>query len=82
MESTIYGMVAEFTTEAQILRAAKSARAEGYNRVEAYTPLPVHGLAEIIGLDLKDTLLPLDNIFWGSLWNGRRVWFGVVGECD
>ncbi len=58
MESTIYGMVAEFSSEAQIVNAAKKTRAEGYNRIEAYTPLPVHGLAEIIGLDIKDTLLP------------------------
>ncbi len=58
MASTIYGMVAEFKSESQILNAAKKTKAEGYNRVEAYTPLPVHGLAEIIGLDIKDTLLP------------------------
>jgi ActD protein len=49
-DQAIYGMMVEFETAEQLLDAAHSAMAAGYKRVETYTPMPVHGLAEIIGV--------------------------------
>src|SRR5688500_12662660 len=54
--STTYGMIAEFESAEAILAAATRAREDGYTRMDAYTPFPVHGLAEAI--DFKDNLLP------------------------
>jgi hypothetical protein len=59
-----YGMVAEFVNEEEILHAAQAAFDRGFRRMEAYTPLPVHGLAEIIGF--KDNRLQW-LIFLGGL---------------
>ena len=45
-----YGLMAEFERPADLLEAARRLRGEGYRRVEAYTPVPVEGLAEALGL--------------------------------
>ncbi len=46
----MYGLLAEFDTPERLLTAARRARAEGYRRMDAYTPMPVEGLAEAVGL--------------------------------
>ena len=53
---TVYGMIAEFSEPDQIVVAAERARAEGYRRMDAYTPFPVHGLDE--ALDFHDWRVP------------------------
>ena len=45
----IYGLMAEYTDPDAIVEAAQRAYAEGYRRMDAYTPYPVEGLAEAIG---------------------------------
>lgn len=45
----VYGMIAEFDDPDALLAAAKRAYSEGYRSMEAYSPLPIHGLAEAIG---------------------------------
>jgi hypothetical protein len=39
-----WGIVAEFDSPAAILQAAEKATAQGYTRVDAHTPFPVHGI--------------------------------------
>ena len=45
-----YGVMAEFASADALLAAAREARAAGYQHIEAYSPFPVEGLAEAIGL--------------------------------
>ena len=45
----IYGYLAEFADPSSLLSAAKKVKAEGYEVVEAYSPFPLHGLADILG---------------------------------
>ena len=45
----LYGYMAEFDQPEQLLDAAHRARAAGYRRMDAYSPMPVEGLAEAIG---------------------------------
>jgi hypothetical protein len=49
IKTPIYGLLAEFTDPDDLLAAVRRAREEGYRRMDAYTPLPVEGLAEAIG---------------------------------
>lgn len=51
MTPSIYGLMAEYKDANVLLDAANRAREAGYKNMEAYTPLPVHGLAEAIGFD-------------------------------
>jgi len=52
-----YGLMAEFDDPAKLLAAARLARGAGYRRMDAYSPLPIEGLAEAIGF--RHTRLPL-----------------------
>jgi Protein of unknown function (DUF3341) len=45
----IYGLLAEFETPEAVLHAAERTRAEGYRRIDAFTPMPVEGLSEACG---------------------------------
>lgn len=47
----IYGILAEFETPEEVLAAAHRAREAGYKKFDAYTPIPVEGLAEAVGFD-------------------------------
>jgi len=53
----IYGLLAEFENPDELLAAARQAHQAGYRRMDAFTPLPVEGLAEAVGF--HHTLLPL-----------------------
>jgi hypothetical protein len=45
----IYGLMAEFDEPETLLAAAERAHDAGYRDMDAYTPLPIEGLAEAIG---------------------------------
>jgi Alternative complex III, ActD subunit len=45
-----YGLLAEFDTPAEIMRAAARVRDAGYRRWDVYTPYPVHGMDQAMGL--------------------------------
>jgi hypothetical protein len=44
-----YGLMAEFRGPEQLLEAAQAVYADGYRQFDAYTPIPIHGLAEATG---------------------------------
>ena len=45
-----HGLMAEFATPQQILHATRRAHEQGYRVMDAYTPYPVEGLADELGL--------------------------------
>jgi len=55
-EDSLYGLAAEFTDEAELLRAAERSYEHGYRKMDGYAPFPVEGLPEALG---KRTRLPL-----------------------
>ncbi|MBM3966987.1 MAG: DUF3341 domain-containing protein, partial [Planctomycetes bacterium] len=50
------GWVAEFSNEHALLEAARKVRDSGYTKTDAFTPFPVHGIDESLGI--KPTILP------------------------
>jgi hypothetical protein len=49
IKSGLYGVIAEFTDAQTLVDAANAAREEGYTEVDAFSPFPIHGLAEAVG---------------------------------
>lgn len=47
----VHGVVAEFESPHELLEAAHAVRARGYTKLDAYTPFPVHGLDEALGIE-------------------------------
>ena len=48
-KSPVYGLMAEFESPDDLLAAAHRAYDAGYRKMDAYSPFPIHGLAEAIG---------------------------------
>jgi hypothetical protein len=48
-EPQVHAVMAEFETPGQIYHAAESLRDEGWTRMEAFTPFPIHGLDHVLG---------------------------------
>lgn len=55
-ESKIYGAIAAFKNDAEILEAARKVRLAGYSKFDCHTPFPVHHLDQAMGM--KRTKLP------------------------
>jgi hypothetical protein len=60
----VYGLLAEFDTAQQLLDAARSVHRAGYTKTDAFSPFPIHGLAETLGFRER-RLSPL--VFMGGL---------------
>ncbi|HYC62276.1 MAG TPA: DUF3341 domain-containing protein [Thermoanaerobaculia bacterium] len=45
----LYGVIAEFNDPQTLLDAANAVREKGYTSVDAFSPFPIHGLAEAVG---------------------------------
>jgi hypothetical protein len=52
-----WGLLAEFGTAPDLLRAAEQCRDAGFRRWDAHTPFPIHGLNNAMGI--RNTRLPL-----------------------
>src|SRR3984893_12602762 len=63
----LYGLMAEFETPEQVLQAALRTHAAGYRKIDAFSPIPVEGLAEAVGFEW--TSLPIV-VFIGGLCGG------------
>jgi hypothetical protein len=64
----VYGLLAEFDSPEELVAAGERAYADGYRRLDAYTPFPVHGLAEAIGF--RTNRLPLLVLLGGIVGAG------------
>ena len=72
----VYGLLAEYPSAEELVSAAEKVRQAGYTRIDAYSPLPVEGLAEAIGF--RRTRLPLivllGGICGGLIGYGLQYW--------
>ena len=75
----IYGYLVEFDRAEALLDAARAGRARGYTVMEAYTPLPLHGLSDILGYknDLPLVVL-IGGIVGACVGFGLQYWTSVI----
>jgi hypothetical protein len=78
--SSLYGLMAEFDSAQALLDAAHEVRAAGYTRTDAYSPFPIHGLAEAIGFN--EHLVPKITLAGGIIGAvggyGLEYWTQVI----
>lgn len=55
-EKKVHGVVAEYTSVDTLLSACRRVRDAGYEKTDAFTPFPVHGIDKALGI--KPTVLP------------------------
>ncbi len=68
----LYGLLAEFETPQELLAAAQRTHDAGYKKIDAFSPLPIEGLAEAVGF--HGTILPVI-VFIGGLVGGLTGFF-------
>ena len=75
-----YGLMAEFDSAQALLDAAHRVRRAGYTRTDAYSPMPIHGVAEALGMKERK-VAPI--ILTGGLTGvvvgyGLQYWTSVI----
>lgn len=78
--SSIHGLMAEFDSAQALLDAAHKVRGAGYTRTDAYSPMPIHGLAEALGMrERKVAPFVLAGGIAGALTGyGLQYWTSVI----
>jgi hypothetical protein len=74
-----YGLLAEFDTPSQLVRAADGAYKAGYRRMDCYTPYPVEEAAEAIGFHKNTVSLVclIGGLLGLAAMFGMETWISV-----
>ena len=72
IRSGTYGVIAEFSSAQELLDAANATREAGYTHTDAFSPFPIHGLHEAVGM--HKTGLPMI-VFGGGVLGGLSGFF-------
>ena len=75
-----YGLQADFDSPAALVKAAEQTHAAGYIKIDAYSPLPIEGLAEAIGFhhDLVPLVTLIGAIIGGTTGYLMQYWINVI----
>ena len=77
-----YGWLAEFDSAQSLLDAAEKVRAAGYTKTDAFSPFPIHGLAETLGF--KEHKVPKIVLAGGltglAAGYGLEYWTQVIAQ--
>src|SRR4026209_1066048 len=77
---TLYGLMAEFDNPTALVEATTRARLDGYRKMDAFTPIPIHEPDE--ALRLRRTRLPrlvlLGGILGGSAGFSLEYWASTI----
>jgi len=67
----LHGVLAEFGNTAELLVAARKVREAGYKKYDAYSPFPIHGMDDAMGLKPS-------KLGWIVLAHGLVGFFGAI----
>jgi len=76
----IYGMMAEFDSATDLVAAAHRTHEAGYERIDAYSPFPVEGLAEAIGFHRNEVPLVvlIGGLIGGLSGYAMQYWISAI----
>jgi hypothetical protein len=78
-KKVLFGLMAEFEEHEQLLAAARHAYAEGYRRMDGYSPFPIEGLAEALGHEYTPVpLFALAGGIIGGLGGYFMEWYSMA----
>jgi len=78
--TSIYGVLAEFDDADKLITATQRTREAGYQRIDAYAPFPVDGLAEALGVTRSSVscIVLLGGIVGGLAGYGLQYYVSVI----
>lgn len=76
----LYGLMAEFDTPDELVLAAKRSYAEGYRKMDTYSPFPIEEASEAIGFhkDRVATIVLIGGILGGLSGYLLQYWINVI----
>jgi hypothetical protein len=75
----LYGVIAEFTSPVDLVHAAEAARDAGYTEMDAFSPFPIHGLHEAVGMHSTGmSALVLGGGILGGIGGFFMCWYANV----
>jgi hypothetical protein len=76
----IYGLMVEFDSAQALVDAAKKTHEAGYKKIDAYSPFPIEGLAEEIGMHFDEIPLTvlIGGIIGGCTGYLMQYWMSAV----
>ena len=80
MTNSNFGIIAEFKDPTELMKAAKSVRDSGYKNFDVYTPFPVHGMDDAMGLPASKLpwLVLMSGFFGCSVGLALQIWVSAV----
>lgn len=78
--SRIYGLVAEFDSSDALLKAAEQVRDAGYTVTDAFSPIPVHGLTDALGVrpSRLASLVLIGGLTGACVGLGLQAWVSII----
>jgi hypothetical protein len=78
--AALHGVMAEFDTPQALVEAAHEVRKAGYTATDAFSPFPIHGLAEALGFRERSVapIVLAGGLTGAAVGYGRQYWTQVI----
>jgi hypothetical protein len=78
--SNVHGLMAEFESSTDLMRAAEQTHKSGYREIDAYSPFPIEGLSEAIGFhnDRVPLVVLVGGIIGAATGYGLQYWVSTM----
>src|SRR5262245_20985284 len=78
--SASYGLLAEFDNAVKLLAATRQTHEAGYRRIDAYSPFPIDGLGEALGMNRSpmSLIVLIGGVLGGLAGFGLQYWVAVI----